>query len=75
MAIYLKVYKIDHSSKSITVSYEEVGEVEFTELKTVELPEEIWAREVQLVSLNELFGFSEPLTLEELKKRYPKDET
>jgi hypothetical protein len=73
MANSLKVHKIDQINK--TISYEEVGEVEFTEIKIVELPEEVWAGEVQPVSLYELFGFSEPLTLEELKKRYPKNET
>lgn len=49
--------------------------MEFTELKIVELPEEIWAGETQPVSLSELSGFTRELTLEELKKRYPKDET
>ena len=68
--IKLKVHKIDQSSKSITVSYEEVGEVEFTEIKLTELPQEIWAGEVQLVSLDEILGISEPLTIEELKKKY-----
>jgi hypothetical protein len=62
----LKVTKVDKKNRTITVD----NCVDFKPVPIVELP--IWAGEVK--SLNELFGISEEVSLEELTKKYPKEE-
>lgn len=67
----LKVIRVDMEKKEITfINCEDRG-VEFTPIDSP-FTEEVWAGVVQVVSLDELLGISEPLTLEELEKKYPK---
>ena len=60
----LKVTKVDKKNRTITVD----TCVDFKPVPIVELP--IWAG--TMYSLDELFGLTEELTLEELEKKYPK---
>lgn len=63
----LKVTKVDKKNKIITVD----TRVDFKPVPIVELP--IWAG--TMYSMDELFGLTEEVMLEELEKKYPKGST